>query len=208
MDEELLLIPISALQHYSFCPRQCGLIHLEQCFEDNALTMRGHAAHKRVDRADGESDDGIRTEYSLPLYSDKLGLIGKADAVEFISDGSIYPVEYKHGTRAEKIHDEIQLAAQAMCLEEMTGRPIPRGCIYHFKSRRRREVEISESLRDTTTTVIQEVRLMLNSMLLPPPVNDNRCHNCSLIEICQPDIIHKIDKQKGLAKSLFGDGIQ
>jgi CRISPR-associated exonuclease Cas4 len=123
--------------------------------------------------------------------------------VEFLPDGTPFPVEFKHGTRAEHVHDEIQLAAQAMCLEEMIGRTVSRGAIYHFSSRRRRGVEITETLREQTKSTIISVRQMLVSRSLPPPVNDSRCRNCSLLSICQPAVIAEIGLQNRLMKELF-----
>jgi CRISPR-associated exonuclease Cas4 len=197
------LVHISALQHFSFCPRQCGLIHLEQCFEDNVLTLRGQAAHSKVDVPDSIREGAIRIEYGLSLFSDSLGLVGKADVVEFLSNGSPFPIEFKHGKRAEYAHDEIQLAAQALCLEEMIGLAVPNGAIYHFSSRRRRTVEITKSLRDRTKTTIASVREMLISGSLPAPVNDNRCRNCSLISVCQPDAIAQTGVRNQLLRDLF-----
>jgi CRISPR-associated exonuclease Cas4 len=165
--------------------------------------MRGHAVHAKVDDAGSASDDGVRIEYSLPLFSDALGLIGKADVVEFLFDGTPYPVEYKHGTRAARVHDEVQLAAQAMCLEEMTNLRVDRGAIFHFSSRHRREVVITDELREITRNIIVEVRGMLRSMRLPPPVNDNRCRNCSLIDLCQPNIIASGERRHKIETQLF-----
>lgn len=91
-------IPLSALQHWAYCPRQCALIHVEQVFEDNIFTQRGQALHKRVDDPGFEVRDGLRVERALPLFCDRLGLVGKGDVVEFLADGTPYPVEYKHGS--------------------------------------------------------------------------------------------------------------
>lgn len=198
-------VVISALQHYSFCPRQCGLIHLEQCFDDNALTIRGHAAHRRVEREDTRISADIRVEYGLALYSERLGIVGKADVVEFLPDGTPYPIEYKHGKRASKIHDQIQLAAQSLCLEEMTKKTVDNGAIYYFSSRRRIEVPITNELRTATINTIVQVRAMLKSMRLPPPVEDNRCRNCSLVDICQPTIIAQKEKRSLLERNLFSE---
>ena len=140
-------IPLSALQHWCYCPRQCGLIHLEQAFADNLHTARGNAVHRLVDTPGYEMQAGVKVERALPLWSDQFGLIGKADLVEFHPNGRIFPVEFKHGRRRQKRHDDVQLAAQAMCLEEMLGRPVTHGAIYHASSRRRREVEITPALR-------------------------------------------------------------
>ncbi|MCB0058902.1 MAG: CRISPR-associated protein Cas4, partial [Caldilineaceae bacterium] len=141
-------IPLSALNHYAYCPRRCGLIHMEGEFADNIHTARGNAEHGRVDRiAYQTKQSGARVEYALPVWSDQRGLIGKCDVVEFWPDGTVYPVEYKHGARKKWLNDDLQLAAQAMCLEEMLGRPVTHGAIYHASSRRRREVEITPALR-------------------------------------------------------------
>ena len=134
--EPLDPVPLSALQHYSYCPRQCALIHQEQSFEENVFTLRGQRDHERVDEPDTRHEDGIRIEQALPLYCDRLGLSGKADVVEFLPDGTPRPVEYKHGPRRAKGHDDIQVAAQALCLEEMTGKQVDEGVIFHHTSRR------------------------------------------------------------------------
>lgn len=179
-------IPISALQHWSYCPRQCALIHVEQAFADNVFTARGNAAHTKVDHSHVERAGTVRVERGMPLWSERLGLVGKADVVEFDAEGTPYPVEYKHGPRRQHIHDDIQLAAQALCLEEMTGKQVPLGAIYHFRSRRRREVKIDARLREATECATGAVRELLEAGNLPPPVNDARCRHCSLIELCQP----------------------
>lgn len=148
-DDELL--PLSALQRWAYCPRQCGLIHLEQAFDDNLHTLRGQAVHAQVDRPGFEVRRGLRVERALPLFSDRLGLLGKADTVEFEPDGRPYPVEYKHGSRHKAAEiaacDDLQLAAQALCLEEMTGRTVSEGALFYASSKRRRVVLIDEGLR-------------------------------------------------------------
>ncbi len=194
---------LSALQHWSYCPRQCALIHLEQEFDENVYTMRGNAAHERVDEPGYETFEGVRAERALPVWSDRLGLIGKCDVVEFHPDGRIYPVEYKHGKKREKSHDDIQLAAQAMCLEEMTGKVITHGAIYHHGSRRRREVAITHELREMVIVTVNAIRSMLDSGKLPPPANDARCKECSLKEICQPEAVAERAVQHTLLKTLF-----
>lgn len=196
-------IPLSALQHWAYCPRQCGLIHLEQAFADNIHTARGQAVHQLVDTPGYEIKSGVRVERALPLWSDRLGLIGKADLVEFHPDGRIYPVEFKHGAKRQKQHDDIQLAAQALCLEDMLGRSITHGAIFHASSHRRREVAITTALRDLVIETAAAIRAMLASGKLPPPVNDARCKECSLKEICQPQAIADRDQQQLLHQHLF-----
>lgn len=199
-DDPLML---SALQHWSYCPRQCALIHLEQAFDENVHTMRGNAVHERVDAPGFETFEGVRSERALPVWSERLGLIGKCDVVEFHPDGSIYPVEYKHGRKRAQAHDDLQLAAQAMCLEEMFGKPVKKGAIYHHTSRRRREVTITPELRQQVADTVAAIRAMLASGKLPPPVNDARCKECSLNEICQPQAIHALAADADLDRNLF-----
>lgn len=196
-------IPISALQHYAYCPRQCALIHVEQAFEDNLYTARGQAVHRLVDNPGYEIKSGVKVERALPLWSDRLGLIGKADLVEFHPDDSVFPVEFKHGRKREKIHDDIQLAAQALCLEEMLRVTIPAGAIYHASSRRRREVAINVALRDATESTVASVRRMIDQRVLPPPVNDERCRACSLKDICQPVAFADAARLRQLGDKLF-----
>ena len=196
-------IMLSALQHWSYCPRQCALIHLEQAFDENVHTMRGNAAHARVDEPGFESFEDVRSERALPVWSDRLGLVGKCDVVEFHPDGHLYPVEYKHGRKKLQVHDDLQLAAQAMCLEEMFGRPVTQGAIYHHTSRRRREVAITPELRQQVEETVAAIRAMLASGKLPPPVNDARCKECSLIDICQPQAIAPSSAHELIAQHLF-----
>jgi CRISPR-associated exonuclease Cas4 len=198
-----LAVAISALQHYSYCPRQCGLIHLEQTFEENLYTLRGRAVHEQVDTPDTQLDKDRCIEYALPLFSHRLGWVGKADVVEFAADGTPYPVEYKHGPRRPKLHDEVQLAAQAMCLEEMTGQAVSKGAIFHHSSRRRREVEISPELRAEVERLTELIRVMLVQGQLPPPVNDARCRQCSLKDACQPEILAAGDRLQRLRADLY-----
>lgn len=196
-------VPISALQHWSYCPRQCALIHIEQVFADNVHTARGNAVHALVDEPRAECASTVRVERALPLWSERLGLIGKADLVEFAADGSAYPIEYKHGPRRKKVHDDLQLAAQALCLEEMIGRPVAKGAIFHFSSRRRREVIIDSELRRAVEESVVEVRRLLASSMLPPAVNDARCRHCSLLELCQPKVMAQRDRYRAFVKELY-----
>lgn len=196
-------IPLSALQHWAYCPRQCGLIHLEQAFADNVHTARGQAVHHLVDTPGYEIKAGVQVERALPLWSDRLNLIGKADLVEFHSDGRIYPVEFKHGAKRQKTWDDLQLAAQAMCLEDMLGRPVTHGAIFHASSHRRREVAITPTLRERVIETAAAIRAMLASGKLPPPVNDARCKECSLKEICQPEALAERARLKRQVEALY-----
>ncbi len=204
MFKEADLIQISALQHYSYCPRQCALIHQEQEFIDNVYTLRGDAVHERVDDPKlSYLAVGKRVEYALPLYSFQYGLAGKADVVEFFTNDAPYPVEYKHGKKREKLHDDIQVVAQALCLEEMLAVPVLKGCVYYASSKKRREVLIDESLRSVTQEVIQAVHELLASDRMPAAVNDRRCLNCSLNEICKPEMLSAKPMINQLYNELF-----
>ena len=191
-------IPLSALQHWQYCPRQCGLIHLEQVFDDNVHTLRGQAVHARADQPGVETAKGVRVERALPLWNDALGLIGKADVVEFLAGGVPYPVEYKHGSRHKAADiaacDDLQLAAQALCLESMLGQPVHEGALYYASSKRRRVVPITAQLRADVAQTAQAIRHMLASGQLPQPLTGaqaaQRCKGCSLQERCQPQATH------------------
>jgi CRISPR-associated exonuclease Cas4 len=207
-DEPKDPIPLSALQHWRYCPRQCGLIHLEQAFEENVHTLRGRAVHATVDAPGLETRAGVRMERALPLFHDGLGLVGKADVVEFDGSGSPYPVEYKHGSRHKRADiaacDDVQLAGQAMCLEAMTGKPVPEGALFYARSKRRRVVPVSPALRALVEKVAGEVRGMLESGRLPPPTADRtRCRECSLKGVCQPDAVARLAQGSEARARLF-----
>ena len=200
-------IPLSALQHWAYCPRQCALIHLEQAFEENVYTLRGQAVHNRADQPGVTLRANLRVERALPLFSDRLGLVGKADVVEFLEDGTPYPVEYKHGSRNKKAAiaacDDLQLAGQALCLEEMSSKPVPEGALFYASSKRRRLVPITPELRDAVETATREIRAMLAAGTTPPPLNDERCRACSLRDLCQPEALAHADQLGALTRALF-----
>ena len=163
-------------------------------FDDNVHTLRGQAVHAKVDTPGVETAKGLRVERSLPLWHDAFGLVGKADVVEFSASGVPYPVEYKHGSRHKAADiaacDDIQLAAQAMCLESMTGHAVTEGAIYYATSRRRRVVPITPQLRVQVEQTALAIRRMFATAALPPVLGAEqaarRCKACSLIERCQP----------------------
>jgi CRISPR-associated exonuclease Cas4 len=204
MSEPDELISISALQHYSYCPRQCALIHQEQTFTENVFTVRGRFAHERVDEPETRTESDREIQTSVPLVSERSGLIGKSDVVEILSDGSLRPVEYKHGPRRHREHDDIQVAAQAICLEEMTGKQVAEGVIYHHTSRRRRIVPITPELRTKVEEITKSVRALLQSGEMPLPVdNPALCRGCSLKEACQPELVKSGRQIRQLAETLF-----
>lgn len=189
-NEDSELVMISALEHYSYCPRQCALIHLEQTFDENIYTLKGRIAHERVDQAITRNEDDTRVERGLPLWSRQLGLTGRADVVEFHEDVP-YPVEYKLGKRRNWEYEAIQLCAQALCLEEMLGLAVPQGAIYYCTSRQRREIIFDIHLREKVNKIAEAVRALLKSGYMPPAVNDQRCEKCSLLESCLPNVVVK-----------------
>ena len=199
LDNTVLL---SALEHYSYCPRQCALIHREQTYDENVYTLRGNAVHERVDRPGIAAVAGVRTEYSVPLWSEALGLVGKADVVEFHGD-TPYPVEYKHGSARYGRHADLQLCGQAMCLEEMLDTDVPLGAVYHFSSHQRREVAFKPELREQVRSTVSAVREIMNASRLPEAPADARCKNCSLIESCLPFVVSEQDRNRRYQRRLF-----
>ena len=199
-DDELVMI--SALEHWSYCPRQCGLIHLESTYDENLFTLRGQRLHKNVDHAGDVQEDGVRRVRALPLFSAELGLTGRADLVEFHGDIP-YPVEYKSGARRPHAHEALQLCAQALCLEEMFERPVPAGAIWFHGSRKRIDVVFDAELRAHVPAATEGVRQMLAGTRLPPAVNDARCPNCSLFDACLPGVVGERARLRGFFGELF-----
>jgi len=127
-------IPLAALQHYAFCPRQCALIHNEQAWAENYLTAQGRSLHERVDSGEPETRKGVRFERSVHVSAQRLGISGIIDMVEHdLASGRLKPVEYKRGKPKPEPFDEIQLCAQALCLEEMTGQTIAEGALWYSR---------------------------------------------------------------------------
>lgn len=179
-------LPISALQHWLFCPRQCALIHVERLWAENRLTAEGRVLHERADTGHPESRDGARVLRSVEVASETHRLHGVADVVEILG-GTCYPVEYKRGRPKAHRADEVQLCAQALCLEEMSGLPVPEGALFYGRNRRRSVVAMDCCLRALTLMVAAEVRAALDAGTLPSPIYDvRRCEACSMIELCRP----------------------
>ncbi|HGO5856362.1 TPA: CRISPR-associated protein Cas4, partial [Mannheimia haemolytica] len=197
-------ISLSALQHYAFCPRQCALIHNEQAWAENYLTAQGQALHERVDSGESETRKGIRFERTVHVAAEKLGISGILDLVELdLKTGELKPVEYKRGKPKLEPMDEIQLCAQALCLEEMTGQTIEEGVLWYMQTRHRVPVLFSDGLRQQTLDTIAQVRELLKSGKTPLPEYGKHCKACSLLEICQPKLLGK-DRSVGYVEGLFG----
>jgi CRISPR-associated exonuclease Cas4 len=199
MDEEDL-IPLSALQHYLYCPRQCALIHVERLWAENRQTAEGRLLHERADRPQVEQRHGVRTVTAMPLVNVQLGITGIADVVEFQSTDAgerAYPVEYKRGRPKAHRADEVQLCAQALCLEAMLGQEVPEGALFYGKTRRRKTVLFDATLRQLTLETISATRELIESGQTPvAKYEPRRCDACSLIELCQPRLLgrrHSVD---------------
>jgi CRISPR-associated exonuclease Cas4 len=180
-------IPISALQHYLFCPRQCALIHLEQVWAKNQFTTEGKNMHERAHDGADESRAAMRITRGMSIESELLKITGQCDIVEFHHDGTIVPIEYKRGKPKTHRADEVQLCAQALCLEEMQHAQIARGFLYYGEKRRRTEVIMDQPLRDLTLQTISACRAMFAEQITPAAIFGKHCHSCSLYEICMPE---------------------
>jgi CRISPR-associated exonuclease Cas4 len=199
-DDEL--VPISALEHWSYCPRQCALIHLEQTYDENLYTLRGNRVHHGADEAGAATARGVRVVRAMPLWSERLGLTGRADAVEF-HDATPYPIEYKSGRARQWAHEAVQVCAQALCLEEMLGVAVPGGAVWYHGSRQRREIVFDAALRALVEEHVGAVRAMLASARLPEAIDDARCPNCSLFEACLPSLAAHPARLRGIIGELF-----
>lgn len=184
-------IPLSALQHAVYCLRQAALIHLERLWEENRFTAEGHVLHISADKMGERKVRGVRRVMALSLAAKGLGIAGVADLVEFRPnpDGAEtpYPVEYKRGKAKLHRADEVQLCAQALCLEEMTGQAVPEGALYYAETKRRVAVPFDDELRALTHKTIADLRAVFSSLQTPPPIfRTDRCRACSLLDLCRP----------------------
>lgn len=221
-------VPISALQHYLFCPRQCALIHNEQSWSENYLTAQGRLLHKKSESGKSTTRNGIRITRDLPLHSFKHGLIGKADIVEFhpppdiskskanrtlkklihhcretsMQGWTILPIEYKRGKPKKNDCDRVQLCAQALCLEEMLKIEIPKGFLFYGQKQHRFEIVLDQTLRQTTLQTILSLHELFASQKTPPAEFGPHCKNCSLYELCLPKLFQKKSVKQWLMKEL------
>ncbi|MBW7897415.1 PD-(D/E)XK nuclease superfamily protein [Candidatus Brocadiaceae bacterium B188] len=189
------LIQLSSLQHFVFCERQCALIHIEQSWSENLFTAEGRIMHDKVDTANREVRGKVRIDYGVPLRSLKLGLIGKADVVEFhkTDDGKWmpFPVEYKRGKSKMDNCDRVQLCAQAICLEEMLNVAIGEGALFYGQTRRREDVVFDKALRTETENAARRVHELIGSGITPKAEYSKKCKLCSLLSICLPKVNSK-----------------
>lgn len=202
--KDLEPVSISALNQFVFCPRRCALMHVEGIWQDNAHTIVGSLLHEHADAPGYETGDGVTVLRALPLHSARYGLAGKADIVE-LREGVPAPVEYKKGKRRRFDNDDIQLCAQAFCLEEMFGCEVPVGFLYHAASKRRREVIFDWQLRQETERTIQAVRELLASTTIPPAELKPRCDGCSLRGVCLPELTSVEASKDSYRQQLWAD---
>jgi CRISPR-associated exonuclease Cas4 len=188
------LVALSGLQHLVFCERQAALIHVERVWAENVATTEGNLFHERADLPGAENRRGVRVHRAVSLRSDRLGIAGRADAVEYHADASVpsgfrpFPVEYKRGRAQQRLADQVQLCAQALCLEEMHGVAVPRGALYYGQSHRRVDVGFDEALRGRTEQAARRLHALIRTRTVPRAEPGPKCRSCSLAPVCLPEI--------------------
>ena len=188
-------IPIAALNQYCYCPHRCWRMFCAGEFVDNHYTIEGTDMHTRVHTLSENQSDRIWQIRAIWLKSDRYQLIGKSDLIEEI-DGNWYPIEYKRGHRGEFDNDELQVCAQALCLEEMTGKAIALGYIYYASTHQRQVVEISPELRESAIATIRAIQQLFETGAMPPAIYTKRCHGCSLYQQCLPQAMEKVKRYR------------
>ena len=186
------IVPISSIEHFSYCKRQCALIHVDGVWRDNAYTVRGRRGHRRVDSGRHRMERGSLMLRGIPLWSETLGLSGRADAVA-ISGIEVYPIEYKSGVPHGSTAD-LQVCAQALCLEEMLNVKIPHGYVWYGGPRRRFRVSFTPEIRQQVHDIVQEIRAQIQTGRLPSAPNDSRCAECQLRSHCLPELTSASDR--------------
>lgn len=203
MDSDDDLQPIRALNDLLFCERRCALHRIEGLWQENLYTVEGSLAHRKVhaDPADEHFDNAQRVVRGMPLRSKRLRLVGVADLVEFRPEP--YPVEYKRGRKRRWDNDDVQLCAQALCLEEMLGEPVRVGAVFHVRSHRRREVVFDADLRQRTERAAARLHELIAAGQTPPPVLHPKCKACSLHAVCLPEMISAPAAYRRAARMLY-----
>ena len=196
------IVKISAIEHFAYCPRQCALIHCDGVWSDNVHTVKGTRMHRRVDSGQHRKERGRQVLRAIPLWSETLGLSGRADAVE-VADGVVRPVEYKSGTPHGNAAN-LQLCAQALCLEEMLGVEVEDGSVWYGGLRRRLPVVFTAALRQEVREIVCSIRRQLLAGALPDAPNDERCTECQLLGYCLPELTSAPNRvTKYLADTVF-----
>lgn len=188
-------IPIGALNHYTYCPHRCWRMFCLGEFTDNHYTIEGTGLHQRVHTLGQGHRDETWQVRAIWLKSERYKLIGKADLIE-VQDGKWYPIEYKRGSKGEWDNDELQVCAQALCLEEMTGQPVTLGYIYYAQSHQRQPVELSSQLRQQAIATIASITTLLQTGKMPSAEYSQRCKGCSLYQQCLPQAATKVNRYR------------
>ncbi|WP_449420157.1 CRISPR-associated protein Cas4 [Phormidium nigroviride] len=190
-------VSIAALNQYSYCPHRCWRMFCAGEFSDNQYTIEGTSLHDRVHTLSEINRDETWQVRAIWLKSEKYKLIGKSDLIES-AEGKLYPVEYKRGKKGEWDNDELQVCAQALCLEEMTGQTITQGYVYYAQSHQRQLVEISQQLRQSAIATVQTLQILLQTGKMPPAIYSKKCQGCSLKEQCLPQVAQKMTRYQEL----------
>ena len=213
--EDDKLIPLSYISQYYYCKRRAGLLMLERQWEESVDTVKGTAEHRHVHTAESVTRGKSVVLTDLCVVSQKMRLFGRCDAVEARKDNNgtlfpflpenqyiLYPVEYKHGKLRSEREYELQLCAQAMCLEEMYDCNVPEGAIFFISSHRRKDVRLDDARRNEVRSTAEKLASMLEAEVVPPPIYSSKCTRCSLKEICQPQIA---DSSKDYLKQMYSE---
>jgi len=222
MYEEADLLPLSGLQHMAFCERRWALVQIEGVWEDNRFTAEGKQLHERAHSGEIESRPGVLIRRTLPIHSFRLGLSGQADIVEFlpVKAGSAgvklegrsgfwapYPIEYKRSRdKAGSVAYQVQLCAQALCLEEMFSVTVNEGAVYDGTTKRRQIVPVGSSLRQQVEFLAQQMHALFKAGTTPPPVLKNACRKCSLYNLCQPELLENAQPVESYLRHMLGGG--
>jgi len=202
-------LPLSGLQHIVFCERQAALIHIERVWQDNVATVQGHIVHERVDQPGRDHRRGLRVARAVPLVSHQLRVTGIADTVEFRREKGgpeqPFPVEYKRGPARPKLADQVQLCAQAMCLEEQHGIAVPQGALFYDASHRRIPIQFDRELREKTMQAAQRFHTLAALRLVPRAIPAAHCRACSLEPICMPTLSAHPERATAYVDRLFAD---
>lgn len=221
------LIPLSALQHLLYCERRAALVHVEQAWDDNVYTVEGNHMHDRADQAGTERRGNLLICRGVHIRSMQLGLSGRADVVEFhlitASDSSLggvrlpghdglwtpFPVEYKRGRLRHEVGYEVQLCAQAMCLEETFGaEAIPVGALFFGQTHRRLEIALDSKLRELTVQSAKRLHELIDSGMTPKAIKSAKCDKCSLVETCMPELAARRQSAKLYLRRILADTIE
>ncbi|MEG4317584.1 MULTISPECIES: CRISPR-associated protein Cas4 [unclassified Microcoleus] len=186
-------ISIASLNQYSYCPHRCWRMFCAGEFAENQYTIEGTTLHDRVHTMGEMNRDETWQVRAIWLKSERYKLIGKSDLIES-ENGELYPVEYKRGRKGEWDNDELQVCAQALCLEEMTGKSIATGYVYYAQSHQRQKVEISQELREEAVATISAIQILIQTGRMPPASYSKRCQGCSLYAQCLPQAADKLGR--------------